>query len=170
MCRVLDHSSIRKRLLKGLTDRKTRYRVDAITAVIDVGLCCALSVSSIRIPCGFYLAREILIRHSVKRLHCLSATHLSAVSRSITVYDYSSVPGFKLHFSALLDAAAVGKKAKKGKAIPITGREGPQRSETSRLTYILQTIVSQMAVRLSALRAGRSLLHRKILVFISVRG
>jgi hypothetical protein len=78
--------------------------------------CVQLSPLTDRIPCGFYLVREILTRHFVKRLQCLSATHLSAESISPTVYDYSSVPEFKLHFPALLDAAVVGKK---GKAIPV---------------------------------------------------
>jgi hypothetical protein len=56
--------------------------------------------------------------------------------------------------------------------IAVTGRGGPQKSETSKL-HIFQTIGSQMAVRLSALRTGR---HwpppppGRFLVLISVRG
>jgi hypothetical protein len=50
---------------------------------------------------------------------------------------------------------------KKSKVIPVTGRGGPQVCETSRLPHVL-TIGSQMAVRLSALRAGRPLPPRKI--------
>jgi hypothetical protein len=50
------------------------------------------------------------------------------------------------------------KKKKKGNAIPVTGREGPQSFER---------IVSQKAVRLSALRAGRQEVSR---YSISVRG
>jgi hypothetical protein len=44
-----------------------------------------------------------------------------------------------------------------GKAIPVTGREGQLGCETSRLPHVVYTIGSQMAVRLSALRAGRPL-------------
>jgi hypothetical protein len=44
-------------------------------------------------------------------------------------------------------------KKKKGKTNPVTGREGP---------YGCETIGSQMAVRLSALRVGRPLPPRKI--------
>jgi hypothetical protein len=55
------------------------------------------------------------------------------------------------------------KKGKiKGKAIPVTGREGPSGYEASRLPQFLLTIGSHMAVRLAALRAGRPLPHRKI--------
>jgi hypothetical protein len=46
-----------------------------------------------------------------------------------------------------------------GRAVPITGRGGPQGSETSRLPNFLDS--SQMAVR-SPLRAGRPLPPRKI--------
>jgi hypothetical protein len=49
----------------------------------------------------------------------------------------------------------------KGKGIPVTGREGPQGCETSRLPHFLGNRL-QMAVRLSALRAGPILLPRKI--------
>jgi hypothetical protein len=55
------------------------------------------------------------------------------------------------------------KKTNRGKkTILVTGHEGPYGCATSRLTYFLQTIGSQMAVRLSALRAGRPLPTRKI--------
>jgi hypothetical protein len=52
----------------------------------------------------------------------------------------------------------------------ITGRGGPQGSETSRLTHFLLIIGSQMAERLSVLRAGRPLPPGRLLVLISVRG
>jgi hypothetical protein len=45
-------------------------------------------------------------------------------------------------------------KMKKVKSIPVTGNEGPQGCETSRLQHFLWTVGSQMAVRLSALRSG----------------
>jgi hypothetical protein len=45
----------------------------------------------------------------------------------------------------------------KGKAIPVRGREGPYGCGTSKLPHFLYTVSSQMAVRLSALRAGRPL-------------
>jgi hypothetical protein len=48
----------------------------------------------------------------------------------------------------------------KVKAIVVTGREDPYGWETSRLPYFVQTVGSQMAVRLSALRVGRPLPHR----------
>jgi hypothetical protein len=51
---------------------------------------------------------------------------------------------------------------KKGKAMLVTGREGPQGCETSRLPHFPLTIGSQMAVRLSALRAGSPLPPRNI--------
>jgi hypothetical protein len=52
----------------------------------------------------------------------------------------------------------------KGKAIPVTGREDPQGCETLRLPH-LWTIGSQMAVRLSVLRACRPpFTPRKILM------
>jgi hypothetical protein len=98
--------------LKGLTDRQTLNKVDAITAVFirRPMLWVHLSPSTNRIPRGIYLTREILTWHFAQRLHFLSATHLSAVARNLTVY--SSVPGFKLHFPALLDAAIVGNATK----------------------------------------------------------
>jgi hypothetical protein len=43
----------------------------------------------------------------------------------------------------------------KSEAIPVTSRGGPQGCETSRLPHCLDSL--QMAVRLSALRAGRAL-------------
>jgi hypothetical protein len=49
------------------------------------------------------------------------------------------------------------KHFKKSKVVLVTGPEGPQGCETSRLPYFLYTISSQMAVRLSALRAGHHL-------------
>jgi hypothetical protein len=61
----------------------------------------------------------------------------------------------------------------KGKIIPVTGREGPYVCETSRLPHFLYTFGSQMAVRLSAWRAGRLLAAPppgRFLVFISVIG
>jgi hypothetical protein len=57
----------------------------------------------------------------------------------------------------------------KGKVIPVTGRGGPQGCETSRLAHFLDN-VSQMAVRLSALRAGRPLPLGRFLLFLSVGG
>jgi hypothetical protein len=45
-----------------------------------------------------------------------------------------------------------------------------QRVVRRRGSHIFYTIVSQMAVRLSALRAGRPLPPRRFLVLISVRG
>jgi hypothetical protein len=56
------------------------------------------------------------------------------------------------------------------KAIPVTGRGGPQGCETSRLSHLLYTIVSQMAARLSALRSSRPLPPRRFRVLIYVRG
>jgi hypothetical protein len=47
-------------------------------------------------------------------------------------------------------------------AIPVTGPKGPQGCEVSRLPHFLQTIGSQMPVRLSALRTSRPLPPRKI--------
>jgi hypothetical protein len=55
------------------------------------------------------------------------------------------------------------------KAIPVTGHEGPESCQTSRLPNF-QTIGSQMAVKLLALRAGRPLTPRRFLVLISARG
>jgi hypothetical protein len=57
----------------------------------------------------------------------------------------------------------------KGKAILATCRAGPQGCETSRLSQFLDNR-SQMAVRLSALCAGRPLPRGRFLVFIPVRG
>jgi hypothetical protein len=57
----------------------------------------------------------------------------------------------------------------KGKAIPVTGHEGPQGCKASRLPHFLQTIGSQMAVRLLALRAGHLYPPGKFLVPIFVR-
>jgi hypothetical protein len=54
----------------------------------------------------------------------------------------------------------------KCKAIPVTGRGDPQGCETSRLP---QAVSSQMAVRLSVLRAGRPLPPERFMVLISVR-
>jgi hypothetical protein len=56
----------------------------------------------------------------------------------------------------------------KGKAIPVTGRGGPQGFETSRLPHSLQTIASQMVVRLSALPAGRPLPSARFLVLTRI--
>jgi hypothetical protein len=61
-------------------------------------------------------------------------------------------------------------RVKNGKVIPVTGREGPQGCETSRLPHFLLTIGSQMAARLSALCTCRPLLPGRFLVLISVRG
>jgi hypothetical protein len=58
----------------------------------------------------------------------------------------------------------------KDKAIHETGHGGPKGCETSRLPHFLQAIGSQMAVSLSALRAGRSLPQGRFLVLVSVRG
>jgi hypothetical protein len=58
----------------------------------------------------------------------------------------------------------------KGKAIPVTGRDGPLGCETSRLPDFVYTISSQMAVKLTALSAGRPLAPERFLVFIAVRG
>jgi hypothetical protein len=49
----------------------------------------------------------------------------------------------------------------KGKAVPVTEREGPKGCKTSRLLHFVWTIGSKMAVR-SALRAGGPLPPRKI--------
>jgi hypothetical protein len=46
--------------------------------------------------------------------------------------------------------------------IPVTGRGGPKDCERSRLPHFLKTVGSQIAVRLSDLRAGRPLPPRKI--------
>jgi hypothetical protein len=43
----------------------------------------------------------------------------------------------------------------KGRAIPVTGREGPQGCEMPRPLHFLQTIASQIALRLSVSHAGR---------------
>jgi hypothetical protein len=56
----------------------------------------------------------------------------------------------------------------KGKAIPVTGREGPEGCETSRLPHFSKQS-AQMAVR-SASRAGLPLPPSGLLVLISVRG
>jgi hypothetical protein len=58
-------------------------------------------------------------------------------------------------------------KVNKGKSIPVTGRGGPEGCETSRFPHFLD---ERMAVRSSALRAGRPLPPRRFLVLISVRG
>jgi hypothetical protein len=52
----------------------------------------------------------------------------------------------------------------RGKAIPVTGREDPQGCETSRLLHFLDS-GSQMAVRLSALRAGHPVPPGRFLVY-----
>jgi hypothetical protein len=49
----------------------------------------------------------------------------------------------------------MGHQKGKGKAIPVTGRGGPQGCETSRLPHFLLTIDPQMAGWFSALCAGR---------------
>jgi hypothetical protein len=46
---------------------------------------------------------------------------------------------------------SIGKKRGNGKAIPVTGCEDPYGCEMSRLPHFVQTIGSQMAVKLSAL-------------------
>jgi hypothetical protein len=69
-------------------------------------------------------------------------------------------PSSKLHEKTLRERVWV--KGNEGKVIPVTGREGPLDCKTSRFPHFLQTIGSQMAVRLSALRAGRPLPPRKI--------
>jgi hypothetical protein len=53
--------------------------------------------------------------------------------------------------------------------IPVTGHGSPCGCETSRLQHFLD-IGSQMAVRLSAVRADHPLRPGRFLVFISVRG
>jgi hypothetical protein len=57
----------------------------------------------------------------------------------------------------------------KGKAIPVTGVKA-RRALKNRGSQIFYTIVSQIAVRLSASRAGRPLPPARFLVLISVRG
>jgi hypothetical protein len=59
-------------------------------------------------------------------------------------------------------------KVKVKKAVPVTDRGGPQGCETSRFPYFLDNRLT-MAVRLSALRAGRTLSPGWFLVLISVR-
>jgi hypothetical protein len=56
------------------------------------------------------------------------------------------------------------------KLSPVTGREGPQGCETSRLPHFIDSRLTQMAVRMSALRAGRPLPPGRFLILISVRG
>jgi hypothetical protein len=51
----------------------------------------------------------------------------------------------------------------------VTGHGGPSGCETSRLPHFLYTVGSQLAVRLSALRAGRPLPLGRFLVLIFVR-
>jgi hypothetical protein len=60
----------------------------------------------------------------------------------------------------------------KGKAIPVTGHEGPKGCETSRLSHFLQPVGSQLMIRLSALHASHPLppTPERFLVLISVRG
>jgi hypothetical protein len=60
----------------------------------------------------------------------------------------------------------------KGKAIPVTGREGPYDYETPWFPYFVYTVDSEMAVRLSALGADRPLPPPpgRFLILISVRG
>jgi hypothetical protein len=60
------------------------------------------------------------------------------------------------------------KSSKKGKAVPLTGPEGPYGCEMWRLPHFLDN--SQMVVRLSALRNGHPLPPERFLVLISVRG
>jgi hypothetical protein len=62
------------------------------------------------------------------------------------------------------------KVKRKGKAVLVTDREGPYGCDTSTLSHFVQTIGSQMAVNLSALRAGRHLTPGRFLVLISLRG
>jgi hypothetical protein len=76
-------------------------------------------------------------------------------------YDCSIYENYKTHFSKLHSYM-------KGKAIHITDHEGPSGCERSRLPHF-QTISSQMAVRLSAPRAGRPLPSGRFLVLISLR-
>jgi hypothetical protein len=57
---------------------------------------------------------------------------------------------------------------KKNKAVPVTGRAGPW-VVRRRGSHIFYTIGLQMAVRLSASRAGRPLPPGRFLVLISVR-
>jgi hypothetical protein len=58
----------------------------------------------------------------------------------------------------------------KGKTIPVSGCGGKQSCETSRLPHFLDNRLTQMAVRLSALRASRPLPPGRFLILISVRG
>jgi hypothetical protein len=62
------------------------------------------------------------------------------------------------------------KVKKKARAIPVTGRGGPIGSWDVEDPTFFQTVSSQMAVRLSALLAGRPLPEGRFLVLISVRG
>jgi hypothetical protein len=61
------------------------------------------------------------------------------------------------------------KKSKQGKAIPVTGREGPYGCETLRLPHFLDNRLTD-GVRMSALCAGRPFSPGRFLVLSSVRG
>jgi hypothetical protein len=52
--------------------------------------------------------------------------------------------------------------SKRKKTVPVTRHEGPEGCESSRLPHFLQTVGSQMAVRLSDLRASRPLPPRNL--------
>jgi hypothetical protein len=70
----------------------------------------------------------------------------------------------------LQDTEGIVLNGKERFSYPVTGRGGSHGCETSGLTHFLYTIGSQMAVRLSALRADRPLPPGRFLVLISVRG
>jgi hypothetical protein len=61
-------------------------------------------------------------------------------------------------------------KCKKCKVLSITGSGGPYSCEMSRLPHFLDNRLTQMVVRLSALRACPILLSRRFPVLISIKG
>jgi hypothetical protein len=75
-------------------------------------------------------------------------------------YTYTKKENIQVAFESTTLTHNIMSEKKKGKAIPVTGREGPWCCETSRLPHFLYTIGSQTAVRLSA--GGRPLPPRKI--------
>jgi hypothetical protein len=102
------------------------------------------------------LAKFCMYFSSVPCMQCTPPTSFSLSPQYLGGSRNSEAPHYVI-FSKLLYHFNV----KKCKAIPVTGCRGPYGCETSS-SHIFQTVGSLMAVRLSALRAGRSLPPRKI--------